>query len=195
MTDPSETATVPSVTACFRLMELHGMLPNIREHSVVVAAVASLIARPLSQQGLPIDINTVVAGALLHDIGKTPSLANDHNHARVGADICRNHGLATMALIVEQHIVLRNFQLQGALTEAEIVFYADKRVNHDQVVDLEDRQHYILERYGSNNPERRRLIKQNFQVYQAVEQKIFALLPFGPDEVARRARQENIQQG
>ena len=159
---------------------------------MVVAAVGRLIARSLRRQGLPIDTDMVVAGALLHDIGKTPCLGDDGSHAGLGAEICLDHGLDTIAPIVARHVILRDFRPQGDITETEIVYYADKRVKHDKVVNLDERLRDILKRYGHKNPELHRLIRKNFQVCLAVEEKIFKLLPFAPDDVGPLAGRETV---
>ena len=48
-------------------------------------------------------------------------------------------GFISVAAIVEQHVVLTNFNPRGALDEREVVFYADKRVMHDRIVTLDER--------------------------------------------------------
>ena len=71
--------------------------------------------------------------------------------------------LSEIADIVGEHVRLKNYELNGSYSEKEIVFYSDKRVNHDRIVSLEDRLAYILERYGKDNEERCRAIKTNFE--------------------------------
>lgn len=177
--------TAPSRDFCLRLMARYGMLPNIRAHSLLVADIAELISSSLIRAGFDLSQELVAAGALLHDIGKTACLHNGRDHAREGHDICLANGLpAGLAAIVAEHVVLRDHSPEGAFTEKEIVYYADKRVNHDQVVDLDDRLVYILGRYGRDNPQLRQAIDWNFQRCLALEQKIFSHLPFRPEELA-----------
>ena len=54
-----------------------------------------------------------------------------------------------IAPIVGEHVRLKNYHLNGAFSEKEVVYYADKRVKHDRVVTLKERQDYIIERYGT----------------------------------------------
>jgi len=175
----------PSVAECLQLMDAHRMLANIKAHSLVVARVADLLARGLASAGEAIAVDTVIAGALLHDIGKTACLHTSENHAARGAKICLAHQLSTIAEIVDQHVVLKDYAVDGAFTEKEIVFYADKRVNHDRVVSLEERLAYILDRYGLNDPVRFEAIKKNFVRCRSVENKIFARLDFCPADISR----------
>ncbi len=161
------------------------MLANIRAHSILVARVAALLVDNIRQPGVSLSMERAVAGALLHDIGKTACLDTEEDHAERGREICLALGMAEIAEIVAQHVILRDTG-QAVFTEEEVVYYADKRVNHDQVVSLEERLAYILERYGRNNARRHQAILLNFSRCKALEARIFARLPFGPDEVTAR---------
>ena len=144
-------AAIPGVNVCLDLMEQYDMLPNIKDHSIVVAGVAGIITNGLIAAGHTLSLETVIAAALLHDIGKTACLDNDDDHAARGFEICLAHDLEIIADIVAEHVILKNYAPAHGFAEKEIVYYADKRVNHDQVVSLEQRLAYILERYGMNN--------------------------------------------
>ena len=174
---------IPNVKECLDLMEQYHMLPNIKEHSIVVTRVAEIITSSLITVGHKLSLDKVIAGALLHDIGKTACLDNEDDHAAKGIEICRAHKLEPIADIVEEHVILRNYSPGNNFAEKEIVYYADKRVNHDQVVSLEERLVYILERYGLDNVVRRQAIKRNYALCQELEKKIFSLLPFEPFDI------------
>lgn len=180
----SSSLTIPSVNACLQLMEQYDMLPNIREHSIMVARVAEIITSELISAGHDLSLETVVAGALLHDIGKTACLDNDDDHAAKGVEICLSHNLESVADIVAEHVVLKNYRPGKEFSEKEIVYYSDKRVNHNQVVSLEKRLAYILERYGQNNEIRCQAIKKNYALCQNLEQRIFSVLPFEPIDIS-----------
>lgn len=173
---------IPSVAECFQLMDRYRMLDNIRNHSIIVARISTLLAEEAGRAGLDISLPLVVTAALLHDIGKTACLDNDRDHADLGRDICLEHGFDELAGIVAEHVHLRDNHLP-VVTESEIVFYADKRVTHDQVVSLDARHEYILERYGNNDPERLVAIRKNCRKWWDVEEALFAILPFEPAEV------------
>jgi len=164
-------------------MEQYHMLANIKDHSIVVARVAEIITNGLIAAGHDLSIEKVIAGALLHDIGKTACLDNDDDHAAKGLEICLAHNLEAIADIIAEHVILKNFTPENGLTEKEIVYYADKRVNHDQVVSLEERLTYIIKRYGMNNDFRYRSIKKNYARCQDLEKKMFSFLPFGPPDL------------
>ena len=174
-------------------MEKYQMLDNIKAHSLVVANVAHLLARSLLKTGIFISLEKVIAGALLHDIGKTPSLKSGHDHSEIGRQICLDNNLGEIEDIVGEHVRLKNYDLNGGYSEKEIVFYSDKRVNHDGIVSLEDRLAYILERYGRDNEERCRAIKTNFERCKKVEKKLFSKLNFNADRLAELTKDEIIE--
>ena len=176
--------TIPGVNECLDLMEQYHMLPNIKDHSIVVTEVAGVITNGLIAAGYDLSLETVIAGALLHDIGKTACLDNDDDHAARGLEICLAHNLMTIADIVAEHVILKNYAPQNGFAEKEIVYYADKRVNHDKVVSLEERLAYILERYGMNNEVRCRAIKRNYARCQDLEKRMFSFLTFDPADIS-----------
>jgi putative nucleotidyltransferase with HDIG domain len=179
----AEVHETPSVSECFALMEQYQMLPNIKDHSIVVARVAEVIAAVLNLFGHQLSLDKIIAGALLHDIGKTSCLDNDEDHAAKGVEICMAHNFGTIADIVGEHVILRNYTVSRQFTEKEIVYYADKRVSHDQVVSLEERLAYILERYGMNNVVRCEAIKRNYALCRKLEKSMFSFLPFEPFDI------------
>lgn len=147
------------------------MLNNIKNHSQVVANAAKKLYALLLSNGKCTDLpeeRTVVAGALLHDIAKTQCLTENCDHAEVGATICMKHGYPAIAEIVAEHVLLAKHQPErykkGIFLAKEIVYYADKRVLHEDVVNLSQRCDYIMKRYGGfSNKERHKIIRSNFR--------------------------------
>lgn len=172
------------------------MLDNIREHSFVVARVAVSLIDGLYRTGkspgpLP-NKDEVIAGALLHDIAKTLCIKTDCRHAEIGRQICVELGYPELSEIVAEHVVLKNFTAdlytQGIFGTKEMVFYADKRVRHDQVVSLDHRLEYIIERYGDNNPAKEQLIRENFNKTLDLEKYLFSFLDFSPEEITNHIK-------
>jgi putative nucleotidyltransferase with HDIG domain len=118
---------VPGVKECFDLMEQYQMLLNIKHHSIVVARVAEIITSGLIAAGHKLSMDRIIAGALLHDIGKTACLDNNDDHAAKGVEICLAHNLDPIADIVGEHVILTNYSPENNFAEKEIVYYADKR--------------------------------------------------------------------
>ncbi|WP_417914643.1 HDIG domain-containing metalloprotein [Candidatus Electronema sp. JM] len=182
---------IPSIAACIALMEEHAMLANIRAHSLMVARIAGLLATELrTKSSHPPDLQLCVSGALLHDIAKTPCLTSGCNHAKAGAEICSSLGFPEIAAIVAGHVVLPDFSparyQQGIFSAQEIVYYSDKRVRHDQIVSLPERLEYILDKYSDGDAGKQEGIRDNFRKCTLLEEQLFSLLDFAPDELAER---------
>ena len=175
---------IPSVQQCFALMTKYEMLENIKAHSIVVERIASLMARSLQKAGENLSLEKVTAGALMHDIAKTQSLKTKEDHSAKGAEICLQNHLDEIADIVAEHVVLKGFVPEGPILEKEIVYYADKRVNHDKIVSLEERLAYLVRRYGKGDEGLIRRMAKNFDLCKRVESKLFAKLDFAPEDVA-----------
>jgi putative nucleotidyltransferase with HDIG domain len=183
---------IPTIADCIALMDQYAMLANIRHHSLVVARLAEQIHAGLSAsvpERLQTDRLLVISGALLHDIAKTPCLNTSSDHAKEGGAICRRHGYPEIAAVVEQHVLLWEYDpdryAEGRFTAREIVYYADKRVRHNVVVHLDQRLEYILEHYGKGHPSRHALIRENFKKCISLEQHLFRWLPFAPHDLGR----------
>lgn len=176
---------IPSVSQCTELMGRYEMLANIKDHSFMVARVTALLSRELQRSGLAIDLDLALAGALLHDIAKTQCLGGRCHHAEVGVEICLAHGFAEVAEIVGEHVVLGDYAPEN-LSAKEVVYYADKRVNHDRIVSLGERLTYILERYGQGDVQRGEMIMENFEKCLLMEERIFSYLSFAPSQVPAR---------
>jgi len=185
---------VPDIIECFSLIDQYEMLPNIRNHSILVAKIAEQIIDNLRQGGhkqknLP-PRELVIAGALLHDIAKTPCIYEECDHAAYGAEIAERHGYSEIAEIISEHVILSNHDtsrhLQGHFEAREIVYYADKRVVHEDIVDLEARLDYIIKIYGKDDPRLHQLIRNNFAQCQLLEEHLFNFLSFGPEELSKQ---------
>lgn len=173
---------IPDRAACLRLMDHYRMPLHIRAHSLLVARVAQWLARALAARGESLRLELVVAGALLHDIAKVLCLEGDCSHAELGGEICREHGYDEVALLVAEHVHLRE-GFSGQCGEREIVFYADKRVNHDRLVSLEERRDDVIRRYAPRNRQGQAQIRENFALCRRLEEHIFARLEMAPEQL------------
>ncbi|MDR3629718.1 MAG: HDIG domain-containing protein [Desulfocapsaceae bacterium] len=179
----------PSIARCLSLMDDFAMLENIREHSIMVARTAQALLDSLRPAaGMLPSRHLVVSGALLHDIAKTQCIRTNCDHSQVGSAICADLGYPEIGEIVREHVILADFPVeryrQGIFSAKDIVYYADKRVLHDQIVSLDIRLGYIIERYGNNNEVYHALIRKNFVRCQDLEGFLFAHISYPPKELA-----------
>lgn len=163
---------IPTDAECRVLWDAHGMLPNIRAHSELVACVATALALLAEEAGLAVNVAEVRAAALLHDLAKTYTINHGGNHCQLGAawvqELTGNPALAQGVLchVSWPHpIDLRTDFLPLTL------IYSDKRVKHNQIVTLESRFDDLLERYGTTDYIRTR-IHESFQQAEAIERAL-----------------------
>ena len=179
----SDPINIPSEAHCSRMISALGMLDNIAVHCLQVCRVSLFLTDHLSLPGLNREL--IRAAALLHDITKTRSFHTEEDHAETGARLLADLGYPEVALIVGQHVRLDCYPTSpSAPTDAEIVNYSDKRVLHDKIVPLSERMGYILEKYG-NSLERKRNIFLLWEKSETLEKRLFAGLPFSPDDLKR----------
>lgn len=154
--------------------EFHTPL-RVRAHCEVVAKCAVWIAEKLVRAGVTVNIELARSSALLHDLvrvvdfrvfdpKKLPQKMSAEgvavclklreqyrglHHAEAGADILQKKGWPEVAEVVLKH---RFLQIETGFDswEEKIVYYADKRVKHDQVVSLAER---LEDGRKRNNPD------------------------------------------
>jgi putative nucleotidyltransferase with HDIG domain len=147
----------------------------------MVARVAFVIGRALNRKGSDLNMGLILAGALLHDIGKTRSLREGGNHVELGEKMVLAIGYPEVASIVARHVepVPETVRM---IDEAVVVNYADKRVRHDRIVLLRDRFEDLVERYGKTGKRRSRLRNLGRNA-QCLEKALCSELSVTPDEL------------
>lgn len=161
---PRELPAALADEECFSLWDEYDMLPHIRSHSLGVARVATSLAVAAASAGLDVDVQTVRASALLHDIAKTYTIRHGGNHSQLGgAWMQERTGNPVLAMGVIHHVHwpwevdVRAFFLPLA------IIYGDKRVRHDTVVSLAERFEDLYTRYGTTQYIRDRLAESQGQ--------------------------------
>ncbi|MFH0822476.1 MAG: HD domain-containing protein [Pseudomonadota bacterium] len=173
---------VPDETDCLALLRKYKTPEHIVQHSQRVWEVARVITHGLSMRSIMLDMDLVRASSLLHDIAKYPCIvAGRGYHDVVGEEMLNGEGLPSVALIVVQHVILRNDDGQ-AVREEHVVHYSDKRVVHDKVVDLEERFDYLLKAYGKTARAQERLMEMKDET-KRLEERIFRFLDFTPNDL------------
>lgn len=114
------------------LLRTSNMPEPVRRHSEAVSRKALSMARALERAGICLDLDLVRSASLLHDIGK-----GRPDHARLGADILARSGYPAAAEIVRQHHDLDCIPKRA--DETLVVYLADKMVQGDREVTLEER--------------------------------------------------------
>jgi len=182
---------IPTRSECLAALSDYNVPEHIIGHSVVVERVALFLANHLVAAGNGMDPALVSAGALLHDIDKMRGLNEGRPHGELGAETIDRLGYAEVSPIVGQHVRLADYGDNGTVSEAKLVNYADKRVNHEEIVTLDERFTYLLERYGSASPEALVRITEMKRLTEAIEGQIFARLTLAPTDVRRLIEEQH----
>jgi len=157
---------MPGRAQCLKLLEKYSVPENMVRHALAVEKAAVFLAKKISESGEKVDAALVSRGALLHDIGKPESLRTGVSHGEKGREILLAEGfpqaVAEIARTHALYIVMEKTPFRSV--EEKIVFLADKRVNHDKIVPLDERFKYLLERYGST--------KEKFDSISACREKV-----------------------
>jgi molybdenum cofactor cytidylyltransferase len=127
----------PSLTAedALFLLRAAGTPPNVVRHCRTAAAVGVAVAEALAPQMPFLDIALVRAGCLLHDIARLLP-----HHATLAAGLLADLGLPRLAAVVGEHMVIDpKLPAAPGITEAELVYLADKTVTEGEIVGLDER--------------------------------------------------------
>jgi len=145
---------LPSIDECNSIIKKYGMPRNIELHTQKVRGVANFLAKKILEKRF-VDLDVVDRGALMHDFMKMYCIENDCRHAAEAGRVMASLGYPVFGEILKLHGLeeVLNFDANVSI-EAKIVWYADKRVNHDKVVLLSERYAYLKERYGSKSTEK-----------------------------------------
>ena len=139
---PTIEEAAPGDEKCFMLWRKYRMLENVERHSLMVAQIAQDLAQRSVEVGANVDVASVRASALLHDIAKTWSLRHECSHAAIGAAWVI---MDTRHYAVAQGVLLHvrwPWPIPEGIAVCQLpilVYYADKRVRHDQCVTIDER--------------------------------------------------------
>ena len=118
------------------LLAAAGTPANVVAHCRAVAAVGERIAEAVKPHLPALDVALVRTGCLLHDIARL-----EPDHAIVAQELLTHLGLPRLGAVVGRHMVIGP-GLPGTsdITEAELVYLADKLVADDRLVGLDARE-------------------------------------------------------
>jgi len=160
---------LPSAEECLAL--LYRYQPGnekLWRHGQKVADVAMDLAIALAKSGLQFDIDLLRTGCLMHDIGK-----NRPNHAKRGERWLRCQGYPTLASLVGTHMELP-FIEETLPDEKTLLFIADKLVQEDRIVSLDERFAPALRKF-SQEPAVLAKVLQKKHTAEAILQQICRL--------------------
>ena len=174
--------TLPSREECFALLKKYNVPKHIILHSIAVEKLAVLLAKKFNKAGIKVDTGLVSRASLLHDIDKLQTLKPgfEHLHSKLSKEILEKEGFPLLGKMVSRHL-LENILEENAFEnwEEKLLFYSDKRVNHDKTVSLDERFDYLLERYGKEKKIFDKITKCKPKV-EELEKEIFSKIDITP---------------
>jgi putative nucleotidyltransferase with HDIG domain len=175
---------VPTEQECREILQKFEVPGNIIEHSRMVEKISAFLAEKLIEKGQKINLELVKAAALLHDIDKIQSLKNYKNHGKIAHDFLKDK-YPELARIILVHLM--ESPLNGDLKtwEEKLVYYADKRVTHGNIVTIDERLEYAKKRYGSLSKEIMNNILESEPLLREIENDIFKNIDIEPDDIQK----------
>jgi alpha-ribazole phosphatase len=168
---------VPTEAECEAVLSRLNVSGEIKAHSLLVAELARILAVHLNSAGLSLDLSLVYAAGRLHDMAR-----GQPDHAGVAAGLLAGMGYARVGSVVARHM---DIQLSGpSLNEADIVYFADKCVEEDRLVSLEDRFENSMARYA-DRPGIRKRVLERLENARNIGERIEAMLGRTVEEVIR----------
>ena len=168
---------IPTPEEAIRILRESGCSPNVIRHCRAVAEIAVKIALKCRERGVPVDIELIRIGALLHDLGR--SKTHSVHHPIIGAKIAEELGLPEAIIrIIKRHIgggltaeeaAELGWPVENYLPETleeKIVTYADKLIDGDKIVPIEKTIEEFKRKLGEDHPSIRRIMNLHREIME-----------------------------
>lgn len=164
--------SAPDEEDCQELLERFQTPEPVRRHCEKVREKALEIGRALEQSGLSLDMRLIGAAALLHDIARARP-----GHQQEGARILEREGYPQTARIILVHHDMDDLLNKEKPDEADVVYLADKLVEGEKDVTLDQRFAGKLQRYAQQGDQEalkacRRRLKEAQTVMERVKKQL-----------------------
>ncbi|MHC4325848.1 MAG: HD domain-containing protein [Planctomycetota bacterium] len=205
--------SLPTRKECLALLAEYHVPPHIVNHSKTVAKLAVFLAQRLNENGAAVEIPLLEAACLLHDLLRVNDFKESDfdrfertlpepdkpkwqhlrakyktcSHENAACDILREQYPA-LALTIKRHryMALLDEKDRPDTWEEKLLYYADKRVMHEEIVPLEERLAEGHKRnvflHGSAAQSKIHTTKVDPLIYE-MEKEIFEKIALNPPEV------------
>lgn len=172
---------VPTAGECSTLMaEVLKVDTEIIRHCNAVAEIAAAMGRAVNVAGGDLDVDLVTAAALLHDLAR-----DKPNHASAGAALLSDMGFSPVAEVVAVHMDIPvSPSGKAQVSEAEVVYLADKLVAGEKRVTLRERFGAGMKKYG-DNPHAAEAILTRYNRARNLAKKIGGMIHVDLSDAAR----------
>ena len=154
---------VPSRKEAVRTLQNSGCSEQVINHCIAVSRLAKEIAQICQKKGLKVDIRLVEIGGLLHDLGRAKT--HGIRHSVIGGEIARSLGLPEPIIsIIERHVGAGISKEEAKVLEIpeksyipvtleeKIVSYADKLIEGDRQVKIDETIGKFSRQLGNDHP-------------------------------------------
>jgi tRNA threonylcarbamoyladenosine biosynthesis protein TsaE len=201
-----------SETEIYKYYEEWATPMHVREHCAKVTEVAMKIAQAYIHQGEIINLNLLYPACMLHDMNrvcdfrklvrsrfeeevtdekweKWQSCRREYkgmHHADITAKIIGERGFTETAELIRLHRSDYIVEQPDAFAsiEKKIIYYADKRVKHNEIVSLKERFRDGRERYGKfDTPEEKKLFEEVEIRTKKLEKELFDGIGIKPADI------------
>ena len=174
--DEAGGAAIPALPAALQsddalhLLALLEAPAALVQHCRTVSAVGVAVAKAVNIHlaGAGLDVELVRSAGLLHDLAK-----GTRKHAVVAQRLLERLGLRRLGEVVGAHMVLPEDELSTPfLTEAQLVYLADKLVAGDRVTDLEERTARALLAYADGGAASSRSVELRMEAARVIAERV-----------------------
>lgn len=170
LAEQAERLEIPSPAECRVLLTIVcGVDERIVLHGQAVARLAVMLGEELNGAGCRLDLPLLAAAGLLHDVAR-----QEPDHARAGAQLLAELGFRAVADLVARHMDLP-FTAGEPISEAALLFLADKLVSGERLVSLGQRFNPVLARFAAQ-PEILRKVQARLATARLIQQRVEGVL-------------------
>ena len=204
--------SIPNKNVVHQLYEEWATPGHVRAHIEQVKNVAMQVAQAFVDKGEIINLNLLCAASMLHDISRVCDFRTmerekfkedvtdekwekwqkcriDYkgmHHADIACDQLKKLGFPEVAEVVRAHKSVNIVDEPNSYDtlEKKILYYADKRVKHDEIVDLKERFRDGWERYGKYDDKKTRQLFEEVEKHTyELEKQLFGGLDIRPGDI------------
>jgi uncharacterized protein len=153
-------------------LKLNNVQDNVIEHCSAVSLLATEIAKKIQSKGHVVDVDFVEVAALLHDIGRAKTHGIDHGveGAKILQDfpeyarICECHLGGGIKKDEAEKLGLPSEDYLPETLEEKIICYADKLIERNKRITLDESLKKFAERLGPDHPTIERIKKLDKEI-------------------------------
>jgi putative hydrolase of the HAD superfamily len=173
---------IPALGMCLAWLASQNVSANLLAHVQGVANVAYLLALWLAQAGEKVDVTLAQRGGLLHDVAKLMRVEGKH-HGQLGEELLLEQGQSELASISRRHMLFGPQEgLPPKTWEQKVVYLADKLVEKNQLVTVEERLEALDRRYRIEDSQ----MKVILPYVLALQEEICSRVGFASNELHGR---------